>query len=111
MTAQPEPKRIKGPVTPEAFGRFLQWLCDDRDLALREYAQIRNRMLRYFMHKGCAHEDELFDKTVDEVIRIIDSGAQYSNHQALFFGVGRLVWLEDTRKPRVDQLEDTEVPW
>ena len=59
MAAQ-EQKRT---LTPEAFGRFLRWLSEDDELAVREYDRIRKKLTRFFIHKGCTDPDDLFDKT------------------------------------------------
>jgi hypothetical protein len=99
MAAQEE----KRTLTPEAFGKFLRWLSVDDELAVREYQTIRAKLIRFFVHKGCTHADDLFDKTVDIVVGKIESCEQYSNPLAYCYGVARNVWYQDTRerKPTV----------
>ena len=93
MAAQHE----KRTLTPEAFGKFLRWLSENDELAVREYQQIRTKLTRFFIHKGCTNADDLFDKTVDVVVGKIESCAEYPNPLAYCYGVARNVWLEHTR--------------
>ena len=94
MAAQ-EGKRT---LTPEAFGKFLRWLSEDDEMAVREYQRIRTKLTRFFIHKGCTDADDLFDKTVDVVVGKIESCGQYSNPLAYCYGVAKNVWYEDTRE-------------
>ena len=94
MAAQAE----KRTLTPEAFGKFLRWLSEDDELAVREYQRIRTKLIRFFIHKGCTDADDLFDKTVDIVVGKIESCAEYPNPLAYCYGVARNVWYEDTRE-------------
>jgi len=94
MAAQDE----KRTLTPEAFGRFLRWLSEDDELAVREYQQIRTKLTRFFIHKGCTDADDLFDKTVDIVVGKIELCAQYSSPLAYCYGVARNVWYQDARE-------------
>ena len=97
-------------LTREAFERFLRWLSANPDDAAKKYEEIRRKILRYFIWKACVESDQLFDKTVDRVIRIIERGDQYSSPVALFYGVARRIWLEATKEPRIDQLSQKEMP-
>lgn len=94
MAAQAE----KRTLTPEAFGKFLRWLSEDDELAVREYQRIRTKLIGFFIHKGCTDADELFDKTVDIVVGKIESCAEYPNPLAYCYGVARNVWYEDMRE-------------
>jgi DNA-directed RNA polymerase specialized sigma24 family protein len=94
MAAQGE----KRTLTPEAFGTFLRWLSVDDELAVREYQEIRTKLIRFFIHKGCTDAADLFDKTVDIVVGKIAACAQYSNPLAYCYGVARNVWYQDTRE-------------
>ncbi|HEY6349957.1 MAG TPA: hypothetical protein VI636_11160 [Candidatus Angelobacter sp.] len=112
VTAQPgqEKDKNKKPLTPEAFNKFLLWLDADRDVAGTKYEEIRNKLVRYFVHKGCEDPDELFGITIDRVAVILARDNNYSNPLALCFGVARNVWLEYQKKPIPDQLdEDFEI--
>jgi DNA-directed RNA polymerase specialized sigma24 family protein len=96
MTAQ----RDRRPITPEAFGKFLQWLSHDNEQAVKEYLAIRRRLVRYFIHNGCTEADELFDATVDVVAGKIDSCGDVVSQLAYCYGVARNVLREWWRKQK-----------
>ena len=104
--AAPHEKRT---LTPEAFGKFLRWLSEDDEMAVREYQRIRAKLTRFFIHKGCTNADDLFDKTVDIVVGKIESCAEYSNPLAYCYGVARNVWYQDTRERKLVAI-DADVP-
>jgi len=65
----------KKALTPDAFGKFLRWLSQNDEEAVREYQSIRMRLVRYFVHKGCPDPDDLFDRTIDVLVgRTVDGG-------------------------------------
>ena len=92
--AAPEDKRA---LTPEAFGKFLRWLSEDDELAVREYQSIRKKLVRYFIHKGCSDPDELFDETVDIVVGKIEACAECPSPLNYCYGVAKNVWRQDVR--------------
>lgn len=94
MTAQ----KGKRQLTPEAFGKFLRWLSDNDEQAAKEYQEIRRRLVRYFIHKGCTEADDLFDETVDIVARRLDSGEEVVSQLAYCFGVAKNVLKEWKRR-------------
>ena len=60
----------KGQVlTQEAFDELLAWLDPDREQAGRKYEDIRNRLIRILMHRGCMTAEDLADKTINLVAR------------------------------------------
>ena len=92
------PREAKRPLTPEAFGRFLRWLSGDDELGVQEYQSIRKRLVRYFIQKGCADPDELFDETIDIVVAKIEAGEVISSRIAYCYGVAKNVWRENMRR-------------
>lgn len=100
----PSPKRL---LTPEAFASFLFWLSPDQAHAARKYLDLRQEMVKLFIRKGCAHADELADRTLDRVVSIahLEPG-KYSSAIALCCGVARNVWLEYLREKTPESLED-----
>jgi DNA-directed RNA polymerase specialized sigma24 family protein len=88
----------KKALTPEAFGKFLRWLSDNDEQAVREYQLIRKKLVRYFIQKSCADPDELFDETVDIVVGKIDACAEITSPLAYCYGVAKNVWHQDMRK-------------
>src|SRR5215510_7215906 len=105
MAAQEEKRKL----TAEAFGKFLRWLSENDELAVREYQRIREKLIRFFIHKGCIDADDLFDKTVDIVVGKIELCTEYPNPLAYCYGVARNVWYQDTRERKSVPLE-VDVP-
>src|SRR5579863_9352470 len=86
-------------ITQETFRALLFWLSTDEGMAAKEYLEIRNSLVRFFVRKGCAHSEELADETLDRVAVIaqVDSD-KYGKPIALCYGVARRVWLEYLRE-------------
>lgn len=91
------PVRARG-LTPEAFGKFLRWLSPDDAQAVCEYLSIRNKLVRYFTHKGCSDPDKLFDQTVDVVIAKIDTCTECPSPLNYCYGVAKNVWRQYLRE-------------
>lgn len=110
MFSAPRVKR-KRVLTPEAFGRFLDWLAPDRDHAAEIYLDLRRQLVRLFVARGCAHSEELADETLDRVAFIVSNEPEkYSKPIALCCGVARNVWLEYLREITPDPLEPEDIP-
>ena len=67
MDLQPAPEKQRY-LTPEVFASFLLWLSPDPGRAAREYLDIRKTLMKFFVRKGCAHAEELTDRTLDRVV-------------------------------------------
>jgi DNA-directed RNA polymerase specialized sigma24 family protein len=93
-------------LTAEAFGRFLRWLSENDEVAVREYQSIRMKLVRYFVHKGCSDPDNLFDKTIDVVVGKIDTLGEHSSPLAYCFGVAKNIWRQDLRERKPASLEE-----
>lgn len=100
----------EGGLSPDDFARFLSWLSKDNEVALKRYWAIRKRLISFFVRKGCSDPLELFDKTVDRIIRKIRAGGEYTNQDAFCYGVARNIWLEHNRKPTPDPLVTDNIP-
>jgi hypothetical protein len=107
---EPGSKKAMGGLTPEAFARFLRWLSEDSDHAIKTFFTIRKKLITFFVRKGCIAPEELFDKTVDVVVRKIDAGGEYANQEAFCYGVARNVWLEHQKKPQPGPLVTDNIP-
>lgn len=93
-------QKVRRPLTAEAFGKFIRWLSNDDERAVMEYQIIRRRLIRYFINKGCTEADDLFDETVDIVVRKIDSGEEIVSPLAYCHGVAKNVWRQWVRRRR-----------
>jgi hypothetical protein len=110
MDIQPAPERQRN-LTPEVFASFLLWLSPDPGKASREYLDIRNTLMKFFVRKGCAHAEELTDRTLDRVVLIAhNEPGKYPTPISLCCGVARRVWWEYIRKPQPEELEDENIP-
>lgn len=91
--------RTRWILTQEAFDELLTWLNPDREQAGRKYEDIRNRLIRIFVHRGCLSAEDLADKTINKVARKVhELKGYYVGDPALYFcGVARNVYAEYSR--------------
>lgn len=97
-------------LTQEAFDELLAWLNPDRDTAGRKYEDIRDRLIRIFIHRGCLSAEELADTTINKVARKVNEiRSYYVGDPALYFcGVARNVYAEYSRRAvELPDLTDT----
>lgn len=98
-------------LSPEVFGKFLEWLSRDHDAAARAYLDIRKKLVQLFVRRGCLHSEDLADTTLDRAAMIVaNQPEKYSNPLALCCGVARNVWLEYLRQARTEPLETDDIP-
>ncbi len=81
---------------PEGFGRLLDWLDRDRDLAGEAYERIRRKLIRFFEWRGQPVADHLADKTIDRVAHKLAEGTvdRGLDPGAYFHGVARNILRE-----------------
>ena len=91
------------------FQKMLLWLDPEIDQAGEIYESIRLRLIKIFCARGCTVSEELADETIDRVTKKInDLQKDYEGDPKLYFyGVGRRVFLEHTRKPIQKELPAT----
>ena len=84
----------------KTFDRLLIWLDEDRDLAGAKYEDIRIRLIKIFLRKGCNIPEELADETINRVARkLIEIEKDYVGDRALYFyGVASNVFREYVKK-------------
>jgi DNA-directed RNA polymerase specialized sigma24 family protein len=71
-----------------------------------QFTEYRPRLLRFFSARGRAFKaDELADETILRMITKVQTGIVIENVGAYALTVGRLVLLEDLRRPVPDALE------
>lgn len=88
----------------DAFERFLRWLSQDRDLAIKKYGEIMQKMAKYFVWKGCSEPEDLAAETRDRIIEILNGPIEYPSPEALFYSVANKIWHEELRKPKPEPL-------
>ncbi len=82
------------------FNQLLAWLGPDRELAGKKYEEIRFKLARIFLRRGCTIAEELADETMDRVCcKVQEIAETYVGDPALyFFGVAQNVYREYVRK-------------
>jgi len=95
-------------LTQDAFDRLLDWLDADRNRAGIRYEEIRHRLIRVFIGRGCMAAEDLADETINRVAaRIGDVTCDYEGDPAsYFYGVCQNVHLEYLRKKDVLETRD-----
>lgn len=83
-------------LTQEAFDDLLAWLHPDREQAAKKYEDIRGRLIRIFMHRGCTTAEDLADRTINQVARKVhEIKVGYDGDPALYFyGAARNIFSE-----------------
>lgn len=96
-------RREKEDLTAEAFDQLLNWLNPDRDCAARKYEEIRLRLIKIFVCRGCMGAEELADETINRVASKVPRISEtYVGDPALYFhGVAERIFLEYMRRKPV----------
>lgn len=100
-------------ITAEAFDRLLAWLDTDRERAGEKYEEIRRKLIKVFIYRGCFGSEELADETINRVIKRIDEVAtSYTGDPILYFyGVAQNVHREYLRqRPNSSSLLNAPLP-
>jgi len=86
----------KWELTPEAFGRLLTWLDADGERAGQKYEEIRDRLIRIFVCRGCPVAEDLADEAINRVIRKLPeiAGTYSGKPELYFYGVAYKVFKE-----------------
>jgi DNA-directed RNA polymerase specialized sigma24 family protein len=86
-------------LTQDEFDALLAWLDPDRDLAAQKYEEIRRRLIKIFVCRGCPVAEDLADETIDRVAgKVADVAPSYVGNPALYFyGVAKNVYHESVR--------------
>jgi len=84
-------------ITSEAFDQLLLAFDADRDTAGQKYETIRRKLTEFFEARGSDAPPDNVDETINRVARRISESEQIQDLNAYFYGVARLVWLENLR--------------
>lgn len=90
-------------LTQESFDALLEWLDPSREEAARKYEEIRVRLIKIFICRGCYESEELADETINRVSNKLHKiEPTYEGARApYFYGVANKVHLEYLRKPPI----------
>jgi DNA-directed RNA polymerase specialized sigma24 family protein len=101
-------------LTTSSFHALLNRLDDDSENAALKYEELRTKIGHLLRWRGCAesYAEELADRTLDRVAAKLAAGEDVENIHAFSAGVARFIWLEHSRKDRVDAVGDDmpEIP-
>ena len=87
-------------LTQELFEQLLDWLDQDRDHAGQKYEEIRRRLIKIFVCRGCIVPEDLADQTINRVATKLPEiiGGYVGNPALYFYGVANKIFLEYLRK-------------
>ncbi len=90
----------KKDLTREVFDQMLDWLDQDREGAGRRYEEIRSRLIKIFVCRGCIVAEDLADETINRVAGKVQqiAGTYVGNPAFYFYGVADKIYLEYLRK-------------
>jgi DNA-directed RNA polymerase specialized sigma24 family protein len=104
-------------LTQESFDALLAWLDPDRAQAGMKYEEIRRRLIKIFVCRGCGEPEDLADECINRVVKKLrDIEDTFNGDPALYFyGVANKVHLEYVRRrpippcpPPITDAEDLE---
>lgn len=84
-------------LTQDAFDQLLSAFAADRESAAQKYEIIRRKLSEFFEARGNDSPPDRVDETINRVARRIAEGEQIKDLNAYFYGVARLVCLENLR--------------
>lgn len=85
----------------ESFGKLLAWLSTNAGEGALRYEEIRRKLIRFFVCRGCVDPEDLADITINRVNRALERPSfQYVGDPIFYFyGVAKNVRLESLRRP------------
>jgi DNA-directed RNA polymerase specialized sigma24 family protein len=93
----PSSSRRDWSLTNEGFDQLLFALDADRDAAGRKYELIHRKLMEFFEARGSEAPPDHADDVINRVARRLAEGEQIRDLNAYFYGVARLLWLENLR--------------
>jgi RNA polymerase sigma factor (sigma-70 family) len=92
-------------LNQESLDNLLGWLSGNREEAGRKYEEVRRRLVKIFICRGCIDAEDLADETIKRVMRkVLEIVPFYVGDPALYFlGVAHRVCLEHLRRKPVSE--------
>lgn len=97
-------------LTREAFDKLLSHLGADREQAGQKYELIRRKLTKFFEWRGCVAPEDYTDEAINRVARKIEEGAKIDNLNAFFYGVARMLLMEEGRAREKERLARERLP-
>jgi len=98
----PPPSKIDWTLTHQSFDGLLLAFDVDREAAGQKYEIIRRKLTEFFEARGSESPSYEVDETMNRVARRLSEGEQIRDLNSYFYGVARLVWLENLRAREKD---------
>jgi DNA-directed RNA polymerase specialized sigma24 family protein len=84
-------------LTQNTFDQLLLAFDANRDIAGQKYEIVRRKLSEFFEARGSDAPPDHADETINRVARRLLEGEQIQDLNSYFYGVARLVWLENLR--------------
>ena len=99
-------------LTTQSLNLLLARLDSDPPEAAEKYEELRLKLARTLIWKGCAESraDALTDAVLDCVAAKLKEGVEIENFNAYVYRVMCFIWLEHRRKNKEDGFEDGTPP-
>jgi RNA polymerase sigma factor (sigma-70 family) len=87
-------------LSQESFDALLAWLDSDRERAAMKYEEIRRRLIKIFLGRGCVEAEDLADETINRVIsKLNEIENEFTGDcERYFYGVASRVLMEYQRR-------------
>lgn len=87
-------------LSQESFDALLEWLDSNREQAGIKYEEIRRRLIKVFVGRGCVEPEDLADETINRVINKLNEIEKEfrGDPSRYFYGVANKVLMEYLRK-------------
>lgn len=92
--------RKRNDLDREGLEALLLALGPDRELAGRNYEELRRRLINLFAWEQFDAPDDLADETLNRLARKVMEGTQIPNLDRFAFGIARLLMQEEGRRKR-----------
>lgn len=102
----PPPGQAVGRDGEEPLAALLSRLDPDQTAAGQKYLELHLKLTRFFERRDVFSSEEHADEVIDRVSRKVAAGEQIESLGAYALGVAKRYFLELTRKPRFDSLDD-----
>jgi DNA-directed RNA polymerase specialized sigma24 family protein len=92
--------RKRNELDRAAFDALLQALAPDRDLAGRQYEELRRRLINLFSWEQFDAADDLADDALNRLARKVLERTEIPNLDRFAFGIARMLMQEEGRRKR-----------
>ena len=93
----PAPSKKDWTLTGQAFDQLLLAFDADREVGARKYEIMRRKLIEFFEARGTDFPPDFADESINRVARRIAESEEIQDLNAYFYGVARMVWLENLR--------------